>query len=245
MDPDDTGAPTSIIPQAPFPDTHSNLNAEEQRRFSESMSEKRGRFLSPSDKLLESRVRRIELENSLFFARLSEINWEQSEELKVILANQSLQLSALQREKSLNESEQEKREHERQIADFRVNARSLIRDFLGDDLFEFLELTERSRIHQSRVDGIVRQMNSRGIPIDSPVEESILLAYTEATSIASARGSELRRINGTGPQTEAEKNAHKEMVAEFQRSEILRGMSQILNDEQLETFLQIMVENEP
>jgi hypothetical protein len=115
-----------------------------------------------------------------------------------------------------------------------------LRDFMGDSDYAKLDAFEHNEPYREMVSGITNSMRANGVGINGDLEESILDAY--GTAIRSA-AEEASKAVLTGLNDVQIGQLHDEQMHSFHIA-LLRRMGAILNERQLNVFMQSQLEQQ-
>ena len=116
-----------------------------------------------------------------------------------------------------------------------------LRNALGDSDYEKFDLVQRAEQYRESVGQIANTMRSRGIEVNSDLEEAILNGYAEAVRSVAAQPAP-----GTSAAalTDAQKADVRRQQAQAMQMELMRKLSGVLNEKQIDGFLQSYLEQQ-
>jgi len=185
-------------------------------------------------------ILRVERKYGRLFQRLGPLPPEKLEALKRQLAEGELTMAeaALPDKLPVDETEGAVRRQAMQQAAAENDRR--LQALLDDADYANYEAFERSQAYREAVSPLANAMRSSGVAVDEALEERMLDAYATAFRNASARAAS---ADPTGLD-EAGRAALKKSQMEALHLELMRQLSGVLNETQLDAFMQAQLESE-
>jgi hypothetical protein len=124
------------------------------------------------------------------------------------------------------------------IQDIAAKNQQLLRENVGDADFAKLDAVEKMEPYRESVGSITNAMRSKGVDVTGELDNSILAAYATAVQDAAREATPINMSS----LSEEERAALKKQQAEAFRIRLLKQMSGVLDEKQLQIFMETEIE---